>query len=844
MRQGTAGRLLLEEALPPDMRPVLDRVGPLDKKGIAALFDELARRHPADYPRVAKRLSDLGRDAAYATGGFSFGLSHLREPEESKAVKARLAVDLEAAKARPGLTDAQRDAAVVEVLKKYQGPLVDAVYAASEREKNPLAGQVKNVGRGNKASLAGIRAGDLLYEDHAGNAIPIPVLSPYSQGLKPHEYWAAGFGARRGVVDVKQGVADAGYFCLDEDTLVRMADGSERAIKDIKVDDHVIAVGVFGNLKGPAAVVAVHDNGVRDCRTYTFKLSRRSDAQPGKREYLEVATLSATVDHKVLRDCNDNPEWSWKGSAYGLVPIGQWSMYDCAIWVGRLAPDTLWAGQGSPYPVPYWTRASYNGRDYVHLASESEPAPRRTFDLTIDDPDHMFLLANGLVVSNSKILNQATHRLVVVARDAEAPHDPHQVRGLPVPTADPDNEGALLAHPAGTYGRNTVLTPAILAELGRQGVETILVRSPTVGGPPEGGVYARDAGVRDKGVLPPRGDYVGLAASQAVAERLTQSGLSSKHSGGVAGAGPTGLKLLDQLVNPPGHFPGGAAHAQVAGRVGAIEPAPQGGHYIHVAGTRHYAAPGLPPTVELNQEVEPGDVLSEGLPNPAEIVAHKGIGEGRRHFTGAFTAGYRRSGMAVSRRNVELLARGLLDHVEATEEFGPYVPGDVVPYHALEAAWEPREGSRHMAPRQALGKYLEAPVLHHTIGTKVSRGMLADFDRFAVGNVLAHDQPPPFHPVMIRGVANLLHDEDWATRHLGSNLQKGTLEAVHRGRLADPEGTSYVPAAALRREAFGLTGKTKGWEPRAVDRDRDGLVGDGTPQERPAPPSVLDELGI
>ena len=72
-------------------------------------------------------------------------------------------------------------------------------------------------------------------------------------------------------------------------------DGSVKVIEDIVVGDWVIAFGFLGQNKGPVRVLAVHDNGVRDCRTYGFSITEH-DTQTGKRLYSTVATLCATKE--------------------------------------------------------------------------------------------------------------------------------------------------------------------------------------------------------------------------------------------------------------------------------------------------------------------------------------------------------------------------------------------------------------------------------------------------------------------------------------------------------------------------------------------------------------------
>lgn len=437
-----------------------------------------------------------------------------------------------------------------------------------------------------------------------------------------------------------------------------------------------------------------------------------------------------------------------------------------------------------------------------------------TYDLEVEHPDHLFVLANGMVVSNSKVLGQAMHRLIVTAKDGDQRHDPNRPLGLPVPADDPDNEGGFLAAPIGPYPRNTQLTPKVLADIKRRGVENILIRSPIVGGPPDGGIYQLDAGVRDRGRLAPLHDIIGLTTSSAIGEPISQGTIGAKHLGGVAGAGGVagGFKLLDQLAQVPETFPGGAAHAQVDGKVESIEPAAQGGHYITVGSQRHYMPQGQESLVKPGQTVEAGDRMSNGIPNPEQIVAHKHIGEGRRQLTKQFYDVMRGSNMPAHRRNIELLARGLINHVRLLDEVGDHVPDEVVPYSSIEHSYEPRKGHVRVPPKQALGKYLEQPVLHYTIGTKVRPSMLSELEQHGVKQVIAHHEPPPFVPEMVRAKATLDTDPDWMTRMLGSNQEKHLLRGAHRADVSDPAGTSYVPGLA-QGLAFGTYGKVQGWKP-------------------------------
>lgn len=104
------------------------------------------------------------------------------------------------------------------------------------------------------------------------------------------------------------------------------------------------------------------------------------------------------------------------------------------------------------------------------------------------------------------------------------------------------------------------------------------------------------------------------------------------------------------------------------------------------------------------------------------------------------------------------------------------------------------------------GFYLEKPVLHYTIGTKLRPSVLKELESFGVKEVCAHKDPPPFEPEMIRGMAHVANDPDWATRLLGGYQQNSLLEGARRGSTSNTEGTSFVPALALGGVDFGRRG--------------------------------------
>lgn len=384
--------------------------------------------------------------------------------------------------------------------------------------------------------------------------------------------------------------------------------------------------------------------------------------------------------------------------------------------------------------------------------------------------------------------------------------------GLPVDSDDPDNVGAVLARDYGTHLAGTVITPTIQKEL-RAKFPRILVHSPiTAGGH---GIPRLAAGHREKGGFSAAGDNVGIAAAQAVSEPLTQSILSTKHGGGVIGAdfgtSASGFTAIDQMFTVPSSFQGAATLAEQDGRVDSVEEAPQGGKYILIGKAKHYVPPHFRITAKVGDTVEAGDALTNGVPNPADIVAHKHIGEGRRYFMEALGRTLKEEGIPYHRRNLEIVARALINHVRvvASDGMGDALPDDIVPYDYAVQDYVPRKGSRTMAPTSAVGKYLESPALHYSIGTRITPRVAKTLTEFGVPQLQAHDEEPAFVPLMVRSNMSSSYHPDVFRRLGGFHLQRSFLDALYGGKDTKVHSPSYQHPLA-EATGFGKDLTTQG----------------------------------
>lgn len=408
----------------------------------------------------------------------------------------------------------------------------------------------------------------------------------------------------------------------------------------------------------------------------------------------------------------------------------------------------------------------------------------------------------------SKQITNVAHRGTVTMKDCGTTDT-----GLPVDGEDADNIGSILLRDTAGIPAGTVLRKEHLPIL--EG-KKILVRSAVTCKAPHG-ICSKCAGMREKGAFPGIGDAVGVNSAKAFAEPITQAAVGSKHVGGVGSASdteeedefPEGLKGLDQFVQVPKEFAGGATLSRADGLVGAIKELPQGGWDVSVGGQAHYVPSDKKVTVRQGDKIEAGDSLSSGLPNPAEVVGLKGLGEGRRYFLQQYRKMTSSFNADAHRRNLEALTRAFVSKVRITDADGwnGNLPGDTLDYDALASEWEPREGSRESEPQLAVGAYLERPVMHHTIGTRVTPRIAAELKSMGFNNILTHRDPPPFEPVVVRAQSFMQYDPDWLVRLGGENLKKSLVETASRGGESDYGGNSYIPRLFGMRNLEGNNNK-------------------------------------
>jgi len=998
--QTTVGQLLLNESLPEDMR---DYTRILDKKGVEALMSELAVKHPEKYRDISFKLQQLAVKVIRATGGNSFDITDIAKSDSARTLRKELGVKIDKIVDDDRITSDERKKQITGLLRSVQKQDQKAIFDESLAQNNPLAIQILGAGRGNPGTLASLRGSDLLYANANGDDVPVPILRSFSEGLSPAEYWAATYGARQSVIGTKIATADAGYFgkllnqiahrlvvvdtdedeepqtlrglpstsddmenvgtllaapagkyprntvitakilhdlqrrgvqdilvrspmagasrdggvyardagyrdfgrlpqrgeaignsaaqsiaepisqgslnskhCLARGTLVRMADGTVKPIERIRKGDWVLGVNLQ-RTTFPVRVRRTFNNGRRECVRTIFRAAYRR----------EDFILESTADHKLLAGrsvtgqkeeaLNHVPRMLPVGTTsrvfYAYLPQGtenrqEWVSEPMAKLVGLLAGDGCYTeavssvhlschdpslvdsiagsmvplnlkltkltghegyyavsqieqeqatvndlGQfvaGARNPIKRWLEDRCMYGKYAHEKEVPEEIDTWTNESVADylaglfsadgswchptdTPDGCIWVSLGLT---SRSLLESVKRLLA---------DRFGIYVGQIRTHVGDRKRPLHSFCITQGGEVRRITQLLIERLvGKKQIEAISAVTYTAQRFDEFRLLRRSV----ESIGTPRTYDIEVDHPDHLF--VLANGLIVSNSGGVAGGknAVSGFEAISQLAMVPSTFKGGAVHSELDGMVSKIEPAPAGGYFVHVEGKEHYVPDGVPLLHKKGDMVEAGDVLSEGIPNPAKLASLKSIGEAREAFVRIFKRTLKDSNLKDDRRNIELIARGLINHVRLTDFHDGHSPNDVVTYSEFEENYDPREDAQEARVDEAKNMYLEKPYLHYTIGTKIRPSVAAQLKKFGVGKVWAHKAPPPFEPEMVPADDNLGYDPDPFTRMLGAGLKKGLLDSTHRGLTSSTESTSYVPAR-IQAHGFGSEGLFK-----------------------------------
>lgn len=378
---------------------------------------------------------------------------------------------------------------------------------------------------------------------------------------------------------------------------------------------------------------------------------------------------------------------------------------------------------------------------------------------------------------------------------------------------DPKNPNALdryLARSVGSFPPNTLITPNNQSSIAKAaGVAQVTVRSPLTCEANDG-VCQKCQGLNERGHTHDIGTNVGVRSAQAMAEPLTQMALNTKH--GVKSAKEDRLQLsgvegFRQAIESPNLFLHKATLSTVDGKIDAITKAPQGGHFVTVAGKDHYVTPNLGIKLKVGNFVERGDALSEGIPKPDEVVKYKGLGAGRVYLVNTLHDMYKNQGINIDQRHFELLALGELNQVKIINDHGNnFINGDIVNYNNFKSVLA--KNVKQIPLAEADGETLGKEYFHFSAGTRITNSVKEFLKSNGVKEVFIAPRAPEIEFIMKPATRAPLFNPDWMARLAHRNLKVSLQQAAHFGEMSDIHGTHPVPAYVFGAE-FGKGEKGK-----------------------------------
>jgi DNA-directed RNA polymerase subunit beta' len=438
---------------------------------------------------------------------------------------------------------------------------------------------------------------------------------------------------------------------------------------------------------------------------------------------------------------------------------------------GRIHPHAVRTGYGHGMtPVDYWVSNYGSRRGSVETkVSTAEPG----------------------ALTKSMIQTSIENRIV----PGEAPE--HE-RGIDFQVSDREALGRyIMKGYAGIAKRGDLFNPHMREKFRAKGVTTVELGSPLMSTHPHG-TYALSYGVDERGRQMTPGAFVGITASQAIGEPMTQLILRSKHVQGVSDKSSGmvgGFDRLKALLTMPKEMPSKAAVALEHGVVESVQKT-HGGHDIRVGGKTYFTA--FEPTVKAGSKVSAGDRMSHGLMDPREILETKGVAPLRKYLVDEIYDIFKGS---VRKKHIETVVRSVTDTGLVTDSGDrlDVVEGDSLPLNLIHA--ENHKGAVKLSPGLAMNAMLMEEVGHVGGIGKILTG--ADVDRLKSmdrQHVLANPNPIRYKPVLKGVEMQPFARKDWigamSYRRLRDVVQKGVAE----GWKSDVAG--WNPIAGL---AYGAT---------------------------------------
>lgn len=737
----TVGRELVRNALPEQYRKYAD--GVLSKGALSKLMTDIGLNDKDSYIDVLQRLNGIGQSVVSTYGkDTALPFADVMTGKATVALNRQLRQLTQAVLADRTLTNEQKEERIKQIGYKYSQKVQDAVFADNDARHTALASQINSGSRGNKTQLMQLQFGNMMMVDALNRDLPYLHTDPYVNGTSPMAYWVSASSGRKGYYDVQAATGQSGYLGKQ---VTAATHGNIIEAEDCGTKDTGVAFDAT-DTKNVGAVL------LRPFHKYpagTVVTEKMVDEAEDGEEMICRSPLTCRCRFGVCQKCNGLGE-------NGKFPaIGEYVSLNAA----RTFVETMTQGAiGCLHP-----------ETEVRMADGSACMLK-----DIKEGDEVLGFTLDGKAEPAKVLK--------VMRNGEKPVYIYNLAAGGSLRCTEDHR--FLQDEQGVYSMKRIADASYVCRYDRYIAKYVIRSADYIGVMP----------VMDLEVDNDSHWYI--LANGVVTH-------NSKHKGGVGGKKvedpdgedqPTGFPKLEQFLMAPSTFKGAAVLAPADGTVSGVREAPQGGWYISVGDQTLYANPYRTVKVKAGDRVYAGDVLTNGVPNPVDVVQLKGLGSGRKYFMSKLADTLGSLGWGTDRRNLESFARSLVSKVRITDPdgFKDYLPGEVADYNEITADWTPREGSVTGPVDKAVNQYLEKPVLNYSIGTRVTPEVADDLKRHGFDTVTSNAKEMPFSSQFMRPAALLQNDSRWLPRLSGERLYDSMFAATRKGMTDSYDSTSYI----------------------------------------------------
>ena len=222
--------------------------------------------------------------------------------------------------------------------------------------------------------------------------------------------------------------------------------------------------------------------------------------------------------------------------------------------------------------------------------------------------------------------------------------------------------------------KNEFITEAHAKKIVDAGIKAVEVRTLLTCDSPVGvcvKCYGSDLSTNE---IVQKGEVVGIVAAQSIGEPGTQLTMRTFHSGGVAGDDITqGLPRIQELFEAR-EPKGKGIISEVKGVVTSITPMNDSRFEIKIESPvkdnnkTYQTDSGKKPVVKVGQEVNPGDLISEGLIHPKELLRVSTVEKVEEYIIKEVQKVYRSQGVDISDKHIEIIVKQMLQKVVIIDE--------------------------------------------------------------------------------------------------------------------------------------------------------------------------------